>query len=187
MDVDKLLDDAYSFAAKVHKGATRKIGKTPYILHPMEACVIAGTMTSDPEVLAAALLHDTIEDAGVTEEDIRKQFGDRVANLVKSETEIKAHGWKQRKKESIEELKKSTDTGVKILWLSDKLSNMRSFVRLYRAEGSGIWNFTNQHDPSEQAWYYTSIADALKELQEFEAYKEYMYLLNIIFTEYLND
>lgn len=54
-----------------------KKGWGPYILHPMEAAVIAGTLTQDPEVLAAAVLHDTVEDAGVTLEEICAACGER--------------------------------------------------------------------------------------------------------------
>lgn len=187
MDKSNLLNEAISFAAQAHKGAIRKLDKSPYILHPLETCVIAGTMTDDVDVLVAALLHDTIEDAGVRKDEIREKFGDRVAELVCAETEIKSDGWKKRKEDSIAELKKSTDMGVKIIWLSDKLSNLRSFVRMWRVKGPGLWDALNQNDPEEQAWYYMSVADALRDMKDFEAYKEYKYLLKTIFTEYFND
>jgi len=187
MNKNDMLNEAISFAAEAHKGAIRKLDKSPYILHPMETCVIAGTMTDDVNILAAALLHDTIEDAGVKKEEIREKFGDRVAQLVCAETETKSNGWKKRKEDSIEELKKTTDLGVKIIWLSDKLSNLRSFVRMWRVKGAKLWDALNQNDPAQQAWYYMSVADALRDMKDFEAYKEYKYLLKTIFTEYFND
>ena len=85
----KLLDDAINFATKAHAGVCRK-GKTrPYILHPLEAMNIASTLTEDEEVLAAAVLHDTVEDTDVTKADIRAAFGSRVADLVAAESEDK--------------------------------------------------------------------------------------------------
>ena len=71
------------FAAKAHEGAVRKGSNIPYITHPMETAVIVSMMTDDKEVIAAALLHDVIEDAGVSEDELREQFGDRVAWLRK--------------------------------------------------------------------------------------------------------
>ena len=77
-----ILDKAIIFAVNAHRGQFRKGSDTPYILHPMEAAAIVGTMTADDEVLAAAVLHDTVEDTGTTIEQIREQFGERVAALV---------------------------------------------------------------------------------------------------------
>lgn len=84
-----VLDRAICMAVRAHAGMQRKKDGSPYILHPMEVAVIAGTLTQDPEVLAAAVLHDTVEDAGVTLEEIGAACGERVARLVASETEEK--------------------------------------------------------------------------------------------------
>ena len=62
----ELVSEAISFAAKAHDGMRRKTGNAPYILHPMEAAVIVGTMTDDQNVIAAAALHDVVEDAGIS-------------------------------------------------------------------------------------------------------------------------
>ncbi len=78
------LDRAIIFAVKAHAGTERRGKGFPYIVHPMEAMEIVATMTPDQELLAAAALHDTVEDTSVTIEDIRAQFGDRVASLVQS-------------------------------------------------------------------------------------------------------
>ena len=75
----ELLDRAILFAVKAHAGTERRGKGFPYIVHPMEAVSIAATITSDQEILAAAALHDTVEDTDVTIEQIRSEFGDRVA------------------------------------------------------------------------------------------------------------
>ena len=80
-----LFDRAIILAAQAHAGMVRKGSDTPYIVHPMEAAAIAATMTNDPEILAAAVLHDTVEDTGVSIADIRREFGDRVAAIVSAE------------------------------------------------------------------------------------------------------
>ena len=134
----KQFDEAIKFAVDAHSGMQRRRESTPYILHPLEAATIAGTMTSDAQVLAAAVLHDTVEDTDVTIEDIEERFGPRVAMLVSSETENKRPGippresWRIRKEESLRDLAEAADPGVAVLWLSDKLSNMRAFYRSWR-------------------------------------------------------
>ena len=66
MNGDKqMIQKAAVFAAKAHEGMMRKGSKIPYIYHPMEVALIVAQMTDDPEVIAAAYLHDVIEDAGV--------------------------------------------------------------------------------------------------------------------------
>ena len=184
-----IFEKAIKFAVNAHSGMYRKQNKTPYILHPMEAATIAGTMTDDIDVLSAAILHDTVEDTAVTLEEIEDQFGSRIAELVKSETEDKREylppdaTWQIRKEESIEILKSTDDMGVKILWLSDKLSNMRSFYRKYKQSGAALWTDFNQKDPDKQFWYYNTIAELLSDLKEFEAWQEYKQVINIVFSK----
>ena len=174
----KLLDRAIVFATKAHSGTLRKKDGIPYILHPMEVASIAGGITTDEEVLTAALLHDTVEDTNVTLDTIKSQFGDRVAALVASETEDKrrdrspAETWMQRKMESLVALRNAVDPGVRVLWLSDKLANMRSFARQYEKEGDRMWKDYNQTDPAQQAWYYRTIEALTSDLKDTNAWKE---------------
>ena len=96
---------AAEFARKVHEGKLRKGSMVPYIVHPFEAAVIVSGMTDDPEVISAALLHDVIEDAGISYEELKMQFGSRVADLVLAESEDKSRTWKERKSATIEKLR----------------------------------------------------------------------------------
>lgn len=182
-----LLEKAVAFAVRAHEGQVRKKSGTPYILHPMEAATIAATLTDDREVLAAVMLHDTVEDTDTTLDDIRREFGDRVARLVQGETEkeyaelSREESWKLRKEESLRRLRVNDDSSVKIMWISDKLSNARSMLRIYEEQGDAMWNLFHQKDKRIQEWYYRAVADALKELSETPAYREYVILINYIF------
>ena len=84
-DVDK----AFWYAVKAHKGQTRRDGKVPYINHPMEVAEIVATVTSDPRVVVAALLHDVVEDTPVKMHDLIRIFGVFVADLVADVSENK--------------------------------------------------------------------------------------------------
>ncbi len=183
-----LFEDAIRFAAERHSGQKRKMSDSPYILHPLEVASIVGTMTSDDETLAASVLHDTVEDAGVTFEEIEKRFGKRVSLLVMTETEEKRYErpayetWKLRKEETLAILGNTKDISVKMMWLGDKLSNMRSFYRIHKKEGDAMWNHFNQKDPSMQKWYYTRIAEYLKDLSSYDAYEEFTALTAEVFA-----
>lgn len=178
---------AIEFAAKAHDGMVRKKEKTPYILHPLEAATIVGTMTSDQDIISAAVLHDVVEDTGITIDEIEENFGSCVRMLVESETEDKRADlppedtWKVRKEESLKVLKNSDDIAVKMLWMGDKLSNMRSFYRIWKNEGESMWQSFNQKDPEQQFWYYSTIAELTASLKMFSAWQEYNELVKIVF------
>ena len=116
-----------------------------------------------------------------------ENFGARVRTLVESETEDKIADlppedtWRIRKEESLEELKNCGDTDVLMLWIGDKLSNMRSFYRIWKNEGDAMWQSFNQKAPSQQKWYYTTIAELTSSLKEFSAWQEYSELVKIVF------
>ncbi len=184
---EDIISKAIMFAISAHSGQQRKGSRTPAIIHAMEAATIASTLTEDNDVIAAALLHDTVEDTDVTPEQILKMFGAKIAELVASETEDKHHelpaeeSWMIRKEETISRLKASDDKNIKILWMSDKLSNIRSFYRLRLKYGDRMWDDFHQKDVNKQYWYYSEIAKALIELENTPAYCEYVDLVNKTF------
>ena len=183
----ELVSEAVAFAVKAHDGMRRKKSEAPYILHPMEAAVIVGTMTDDQHVIAAAALHDVVEDADITIEEIEEKFGRRVRELVESETEDKrvdlppSSTWRIRKKESLDVLKNSDDIAVLMVWLGDKLANMRAIYRDFKVEGEAMWQRFNQKDASEQSWYYRSIVELTKALSDTSAWLEYKTLTELVF------
>ena len=183
----ELVSEAIAFAVKAHDGMRRKKSESPYILHPMEAAVIVGTMTDDQNLIAAAALHDVVEDADVTIDEIEEKFGKRVRELVESETEDKraelppAETWRIRKEESLEVLKNTDDIGVLMVWIGDKLANMRAIYRDFKVEGTGMWQRFNQKDENAQAWYYRTIANYTARLSETSAWLEYKTLTELVF------
>ena len=183
----ELVSDAISFAVKAHDGMRRKKSEVPYILHPMEAAVIVSTMTADQSLIAAAALHDVVEDAGITIEEIEEKFGKRVKELVESETENKradlpsSDTWRIRKEESLAVLKNAEDIGVLMVWLGDKLANMRSIYRDWKIEGDAMWQKFNQKDVNAQAWYYSTIVKLTERLSDTSAWLEYKTLTELVF------
>ena len=132
-----MIKEAAEFADRAHQGVFRKGTEIPYITHPMETAAIVTAFTDEPEMIAAALLHDVIEDAGVTREELEEKFGPRVAFLVDGESEDKSKSWVERKGATVERLKTAT-RDEKILALADKLSNIRSTARDYLVLGDEV-------------------------------------------------
>lgn len=183
----ELFNNALEFALKAHDGVTRKTRNIPFILHPMEVATIVATITDDQEIMAAALLHDTVEDADVSLKEIEDKFGRRVCELVASETEDKMRellpedSWQKRKEDSLLILKNTKDPAIKILWLADKLANMRSFYALYLKKKEKMWDSFHQRDAKKQEWYYRTIAEYCSDLSDTRAYQEYLELVNKVF------
>ena len=183
----ELVSEAIIFAVKAHDGMRRKNSEIPYILHPVEAAAIVGSMTADQEIIAAAALHDVVEDAGITFDELREKFGERVARLVGAETENKREElppsttWRIRKEEAINVLSTTSDIAVKMLFLGDKLANLRSIFTEWRKIGNAVWNRFNQKEPAEQEWYYRAISENLRELSDTPAWLELDGIINAIF------
>lgn len=183
------MERAIQYAVMAHAGTKRKGKDRAYILHPIEVMTIVGSLTEDEDVLAAAVLHDAIEDTSVTYEDIERIFGERVARLVNSESENKREEvpagdtWEIRKAETIEHLKHA-EREVKLICLGDKLSNIREMSRDYAVHGDQLWERFNQKDKVKHRWYYASVLEILhSEFGEIPAIKEYRSLLSEVFGE----
>lgn len=185
--MNDFIGEAIVFAVNAHDGMRRRKNDTPYILHPLEVAAIVGTMTSDQSVLAAAVLHDVVEDAGISIEEVGEKFGERVMELVASETENKREElppeetWYIRKKESLENLRTTEDSAVLMLWLGDKLSNIRAVYRNFVIEGNEVWQNFHQTDLESQAWYYRSVMKYTERLSDTLAWKEYKTLVELLF------
>ena len=162
------LEEAIIYATIMHQGKVRKFRGSPFILHPIEVAQILSTMTDDDEIITAGILHDIVEDTDGTLEEIEKRFGKRVAALVASESEKeypdeeRSATWKRRKEESLLVLRNSQDIGVQMLWLADKLANIRSLQSAYTEMGEEVWQVLHQSDPAMQRWYYRSVAETMK-------------------------
>lgn len=173
-----MVEKAIDFATRAHEGQLRKGTKRPYILHPLEVGDIVATMSTDEDVICAAILHDTIEDCeGVTESVLRQLFDERVAFLVSQESEDKSKTWMERKQATIDHLK-TAEKDVQMIALADKLSNMRDIDRDYPEHGEALWNRFRMKDKRVIGWYYVSIMHVLKNIfLGIPAYEEYCRLV----------
>ena len=133
----KLVLSAYNFANNMHKGQLRKSGE-PYIIHPLQVAYILTTIDLDESTICAALLHDIVEDTQITHEDVVKQFGEEIANLVDGVTKLsKLQQNITVKEQQVEDYRKmflamGKDIRVILIKLADRLHNMRTLKFLSR-------------------------------------------------------
>lgn len=126
----KLVEDAYQFASEVHSGQTRKTGE-PYIMHPVGVSLVLSNMKLEPIVIAAALLHDTVEDTPIKLDTIRDKFGEEVANLVDGVTKLSKLDCISERSRNEENFRKllvamARDVRVILIKIADRLHNMRT-------------------------------------------------------------
>lgn len=119
-------------AAKVHEGQKRLSGE-PYIMHPLSVALILARLGMDDASIIAAMLHDTVEDTDLTNDEIKKEFGDTVAELVDGVTKIGRVPLQTKEEQQAENIRKmliamSRDIRVIIIKLADRLHNMRTLM-----------------------------------------------------------
>lgn len=155
-----IIDRAIIFAARAHHGQTRKATDIPYVTHPFAVGMLLQKAMCTDEVIAAGILHDTLEDTSTTYEELGEQFGVRIANLVQAASEQdKRLPWEERKQHTINKLKDACLEDIQIL-TADKLHNLKSIRADLEVSGEQTWERFNR-GKNEQHWYYASIVKAL--------------------------
>lgn len=159
-----LVEQAMRVAARYHREHTRKASDVPYIAHPASvAMILLKAGFEDEEILAAALLHDVVEDTDYSMEDLGREFPPKVVEYVaalterKSESDGSKRSWDDRKNEHLAHVK-SAPLAARAIVLADKLHNMSSMLFDLEA-GDELWSRFNA--PREKVlWYYRTMVQA---------------------------
>jgi len=155
----ELVMRSFELAARWHEGQKRKhpFELIPYIAHPAGVGFLLQKAGYGDEVVAAGILHDVIEDCGVTEEGLAKATNARVAKLVSEVSEPEIEDWRQKKIAFIEKLSQASDEALAIK-AADHLHNLQSILAAARASSSTVWGlFGPGRDP--KLAYEQSIVD----------------------------
>ncbi len=158
--------EAKKFAIKAHKGQIRKSdSEKPMIVHPIDVANILKQYEFDSNVIAAGYLHDVVEDTSYEFVDIENKFGEDIASLVYTASEKdKSLPWEERKKQTIEEIKK-LDIRHKAIICADKISNLEDLKILFGIKGKHDFSaFKRGYD--SQKWYYTEVYKSLTNNKE---------------------
>ena len=158
---ESVIEKALMFAILAHSGQVRKGNPSePAIIHPIAVAEILRQYGADYNVIAAAYLHDAVEDTEYTLEDIRRIFGEDIAHLVEVATEKdKTKSWEERKQAKIEAMKIKT-LREKLIPIADKISNIEDMARIFNKRGFKDFSAFNRGE-EKQEWYYRSIFNSL--------------------------
>ena len=126
----EMVKKAYEYASNLHSGQFRQSGE-PYIIHPLNVACILADMHADSDTICAGLLHDTLEDANTTKEDIAHDFNENIANLVDGVTKLAKMNFSSKQDQNYANTRKiitsiTDDVRIIIIKLSDRLHNMRT-------------------------------------------------------------
>jgi (p)ppGpp synthase/HD superfamily hydrolase len=155
-----MVEKAIIFAAKAHNNQKRKGTDIPYITHPFAVGMLLQKEKCSDEVIAAGVLHDTLEDTETTFKDLTEEFGIKVANLVLAASENdKSLRWEIRKQHTIDMLKDASLEEIQVI-VADKYHNLKSIQNDLHIHGDTIWQ-RFKRGKRDQHWYYASIVKAL--------------------------
>lgn len=177
-------EKAKQFAIKAHMGQVRKNEPDkPMIIHPLSVGKLLEDYGYDDEVIAAGYLHDVVEDTKYTNEDIEKEFGQNIANLVKGASEPdKKLSWEERKKHTIEETK-TLSLKNKLVICADKINNLEDLMIKFQKTGERDFSLFKKGEEL-QKWYYTNIYKSLinNEDENLPIFKRLKNVLDIVFN-----
>ena len=184
---EKMTDKIFSalrFATNAHSGQYRKSTKIPYIVHPVQVMQYLIQYGASDDAVAAGILHDTLEDTPVTESDLRKNFGDRITDLVIGASEPdKSLSWEKRKEHTLNTLQQLTDTEQLMVICADKLSNISSIASDLKTQGEKVWTRFNR-GYEQQKWYYCGLAEIFaKHAKTSQLFQEYIQKTRHVFCK----
>ena len=157
---EQIIDKAIEVAVKAHQGQVRKASDIPYISHPFAVGLMLARAGCDDEVIAAGILHDTVEDTHVTLDTIREQFGERVASIVEGCSEPdKSASWEARKRHTLDYLR-TAPWEIRLVSCADKLHNALTILSARKEMGGSVWD-RFKRGRKEQEWYYRGLLESL--------------------------
>lgn len=178
--MNDLVNRAFAFARSAHFGQVRKNGK-PYINHPLSVANILAENGASDELIAAGFLHDTIEDADITAEELKKNFGDGVVRFILFDTEDKSLPWEQRKTATLNALE-HCDREYAMLICADKLSNIKDISDDLKTIGESVWN-NFKYGREKQEWLYRKYLSALLSVSDLKMYSDLERTVNSVFKK----
>lgn len=170
-----LPEKAMRLALRAHEGQVRKTDGSPYVIHPIMVALKLARHGFSDEVVAAALVHDVLEDTPVNEDELKQELGQEVLDIVTGVSEDKNLEWEMRKEAYAKQIGAGSD-GVKAVSIGDKIHNLESVLRTYDEIGPTIWEKFNR-GKEKKMWFEHLVLDALKEHWEHPLIAEYEALI----------
>jgi (p)ppGpp synthase/HD superfamily hydrolase len=156
-----LVEKAIACAIRAHAGQERK-GQpgVPYVVHPLHVGLLLARHGFEAAVVAAGILHDVLEDGGVTQADLERELGEEVASIVAEVSEDKSRSWEERKQHTIDSIP-AMSAGARAVTAADKVHNLADLDRLLLERGHSVWKlFRRGREPTLD--YYRRVLERLE-------------------------
>jgi (p)ppGpp synthase/HD superfamily hydrolase len=154
------IEKALKIMMDAHKGQKKKTDKQPFILHPIQVALkVAQGGFGDTEI-AAALVHDVLEDTNFPKSKLRKELGADVTNIVTSLTKDKTLKYKEQKNKLIKNISNG-DAGVRIVAIADKIVGLSSVIEQVSHKGARGWKDFD-HSRDEKIWFHSNLLNIFK-------------------------
>ena len=173
--VPSLLETATRIAVRAHATQKRKDGDLPYITHPFMVALKLAKYNFPDEVIAAALVHDVLEDTDFGEENLHAAVGDTVFEIVKAVTNDDTLVWEEARLKYIETVRNGPE-GAKAVSTADKVHNMESLLISYGEQGPKIWTYFTR-EKKIKLWFEEEMLKMLRETWQHPLVDEYARLL----------
>ncbi len=181
--LSNLIKEALYFSGQSHDGQYRKGGHVPYLVHPVLVAALASEYTKDEEIIAAALLHDVMEDCSVKENTLKEKFGDGVAALVREVSYLEEDkinnevSWRERKGSYLKKIETISEKALFIV-AADKMTNMKAYFEALKVNPEKV-NTLFKASAEDYRWYYVEIEKLLnKRLGDCLIVKDYNLLIS---------
>jgi len=157
-------------SAVLHNGQIRKESDVPFIIHPYSVAVILSDYTDDEDTIIAGLLHDVLEDVpNYYEADMKRDFGEKITEIVKGVSEVKdpnnnlneKETWLYRKNKYVDRLKEDSKESLMVS-AADKIHNLNSMMDAYEKRGEKSFENFNS-SIKDRLWYHGEVLNVLKE------------------------
>lgn len=169
-----LIEKAIRMSVSAHAGQMRKDGP-PYIIHPVAVSLMLARHGFAEAVIAAALVHDVLEDAPVTADEMRDELGEEVLALVKAVSYDKALSWEDARVAYVEAVRTAPE-GAKAISIADKIHNAESLLMAYEKEGKSIWSHFNR-SRDKKLWFEEEMLKMMRESWQHPLVEEYAALV----------
>ncbi|KKP32397.1 MAG: hypothetical protein A2312_04710 [Candidatus Staskawiczbacteria bacterium RIFOXYB2_FULL_32_9] len=173
---DNIIGKAVKIAVFAHKDQVRKADGLPFIIHPFMVALKLAKYNFSDKIVAAALVHDVLEDTNFSEKILKNELGKEVLEIVKAVTNDNSLIWEDEKKKYIETVRNGPD-GSKAVSLADKIHNIESLLQAYKKQGPEIWKKFNR-GKEKKIWFEEEVLKMLKETWDHPMIKEYEVLIN---------
>ncbi|MDP4020672.1 MAG: HD domain-containing protein [Candidatus Adlerbacteria bacterium] len=170
-----VVQKASAIAEAAHRDQKRKTDGSPYIAHPRAVAEILTKYGFKEEVVAAALVHDVLEDTDFSPAELHKELNGEVFNLVEAVTEDKSLPWEERKKKYIEAVRVA-GADAKAIAAADHIHNLQSILSAYEKQGAEVWKHFNR-GKDEKIWFEEEMLKMLTESWQHPLLEEYEKLL----------